>query len=81
MIELTPEKVETIHHFGGCFLGTCKAQFKPEKIIDSLVKRKVDHLYMIGAYHTLVSAKILYQEIKKRGLSIALCVILKAYKK
>lgn len=36
-IELNKEIVETIHHYGGCFLGLCETDFHLTKVIDSLI--------------------------------------------
>lgn len=53
MIDLTPQIVETIHHRGGSFLGVSRAPFLPEKIVDSLVDRGVNQLYLIGGNDTI----------------------------
>lgn len=36
IIKLVPENIELIHHLGGCYLGVCKSEFNPTKIIDNL---------------------------------------------
>jgi 6-phosphofructokinase len=50
-------------------------------VIDSLVKRNINQLYMIGGNDTLQYAVILHREIKKKKLNIAICVNLKAINK
>lgn len=80
-VELTSELVETIHHHGGSYLGVCKTEFHPEKIVDKLVARGVNQVYLIGGNDTLVSAHDIYLEIKKRKLNIGICVCLKAVNK
>lgn len=80
-IALTTELVETIHHRGGCFIGVSKAPFHANKIVDSLVNRGVNQVYLIGGNDTLKNAYELYKEIKGRQLNIALSVILKAINK
>ena len=73
--------IETIHHHGGCFLGLKKTEFFIDKIIESLVERNVNQLYLIGATNTFKSAALLYEEIKRRKLKIGICVLLKAINK
>ena len=36
MVDLTPEKVEGVHHKGGCFLGVAACQCDAKAIVDSL---------------------------------------------
>lgn len=81
IIELETNMIETIHHHGGCFLGLKKTEFFIDKIIDSLVERNVNQLYLIGATNTFKSAALLYEEIKRRKLKIGICVLLKAINK
>ena len=59
--DLTPELVETIHHQGGCFLGLCRTELYTHKIIDSLIKRNINQVYLIGASNTLKAAQKIYQ--------------------
>ena len=61
MIDLTPQIVETIHHKGGCFLGVARAPFHLEKIIDSLVARGINQLYLIGGNDTIRNTIELYK--------------------
>lgn len=49
-----------------------------EKIIDNLVDRGVNQIYLIGASSTFRSAALIYEEIKIRKLKIGICVLLKA---
>jgi 6-phosphofructokinase 1 len=58
-------------------LGLSKSELLAEKIVDNLVERKVNQVYLIGANKTLRACQKLYDEIKRRELSIAICVILK----
>lgn len=76
-IELTEKNVETIHHNGGCFLSQSRADLHVGKVIESLVQRKVNQLYLIGANNTMKACQALHQEIKKRKLAIAVVVLLK----
>ena len=78
MIDLTPKLVETIHHHGGSFLGLSKTIANTSKVVENLVQRKVNQLYLIGGNDTVHEAIEIYREIKRRKLSIAVCVCLKA---
>lgn len=69
--------METIHHYGGCFLGLCETDFHLTKVVDSLIERGVNQVYLIGANKTLRACHALHKEIKKRKLPIAVCVLLK----
>lgn len=41
-VELTPKLVKTIHHSGGCFLGTARSKFDGELIVDELTKKGIN---------------------------------------
>lgn len=81
LIDLTPAKVQTIHHKGGSFLGLSKKPFDAVRIVNSLVERGVNQLYLIGGNDTVIYAIEIYRQIRKRRLQIALCVNLKAINK
>lgn len=81
IIKLTEEDLEIVHHEGGCYLGLCKSGFNVPKIVDNLEHRKINQLYLIGANSTLVAAKAIYLEIKKRKANIAMTVLLKGINK
>jgi 6-phosphofructokinase 1 len=53
MIDLSPKIVETIHHRGGSFLGVSRGPFFADKIVDSLVHRGINQLYLIGGNDTI----------------------------
>ena len=76
-VDLNEKNVETIHHNGGCFLSQSRADLNVGKVIESLIQRKVNQLYLIGANNTMKACQALHGEIKRRKLSIAVCVLLK----
>jgi 6-phosphofructokinase 1 len=39
---LVPKLVKTIHHSGGCFLGTVRSKFDGELIVDELTKKGIN---------------------------------------
>jgi 6-phosphofructokinase 1 len=73
--------VETVHHHGGCFLGLKKTPFHVDKIMDNLIERGINQIYLIGGSNTFKSAALIYEEIKRRKLKIGICVLLKAINK
>ncbi|MGJ8737226.1 ATP-dependent 6-phosphofructokinase [Zobellia laminariae] len=71
-IDLVPDKVKDIHEFGGTILGSSRGAQSVEKMVDSLVKNKIDLLFTIGGDGTLKGANALGDEIEKRGLDISI---------
>eukprot|EP01022_Parablepharisma_sp_SALTPOND_P019655 TRINITY_DN3399_c2_g1_i1.p1 TRINITY_DN3399_c2_g1~~TRINITY_DN3399_c2_g1_i1.p1 ORF type:complete len:607 (-),score=64.22 TRINITY_DN3399_c2_g1_i1:3008-4828(-) len=71
-IPLTPEKVKDIHHLGGTILGAGRDVFKAKEVLDAIVARGINQVYVIGGDGTHKGLQILAEEIKKRKLRIAL---------
>ena len=65
---LTPDKVDTIHAFGGTILGTSRGPQEVREMVDTLEEMKVDILFVIGGDGTLRGAVELCAEIERRGL-------------
>jgi 6-phosphofructokinase 1 len=70
--------VRTIHHVGGNYLGFYRSQENATAIVDRLVDKEINQLYVIGGVGTIKFCEVLHQEIKNRKLPIALCVIPKS---
>lgn len=70
-IELTPEKVASIHQFGGTILGSSRGKQDVSMIVDCLERQNINILFTIGGDGTLRGASAIYKEIEKRGLSIS----------
>lgn len=70
-MRLTPELVKNIHERGGSILASSRGPQEPAEMVDSLVKRGVNILFTIGGDGTLRGANAIHEEIKKRGLDIA----------
>lgn len=70
-LPLTPEAVETIHMQGGTFLGSSRGTPPPSVIVDYLVDHRIDMLFAIGGDGTMRGATAIWEEVKRRGLSIA----------
>lgn len=43
-IQLHPDKIKTLHHFGGTFLGTSRGGFNLEKILEALLKKGINQV-------------------------------------
>ncbi|KAL2928957.1 ATP-dependent 6-phosphofructokinase 3 [Bienertia sinuspersici] len=59
-IKLTPKIVDSIHKRGGTILGTSRGGYVTSKIV-----------YIIGGDGTQKGASVIYQEVRKRGLKVA----------
>lgn len=70
-IELTPERVEKIHEFGGTMLGSSRGPQDPEEIVDALERMNVSLLFMVGGDGTMKAASKVMAVIDKRGCKIA----------
>ncbi len=75
IVELTPEVVKDIHAMGGTFLGTSRGHQPIEEIVDTLERLNIQILFMIGGDGTFRAATKITEEIKKRGLKIAVVAI------
>ena len=70
-VELTPERVESIHHLGGTILGSSRGHQQPSTVVDSLVDQRIDILFCIGGDGTQRGAHNIAKEIAQRKLPIA----------
>ncbi|TQS42925.1 ATP-dependent 6-phosphofructokinase [Cryptosporangium phraense] len=70
-VRLTPDLVRDIHNRGGTILGTSRGNQDPATMIDTLVRHKVDMLFVVGGDGTLRGAARLAAEANRRGLPIA----------
>jgi len=70
-IELTPERVESIHHQGGTILGSSRGHQEPSVVVDSLVDQGINLLFCIGGDGTQRGAHNIAKEIAQRKLPIA----------
>lgn len=47
-LELNSKSVDTIHHNGGSYLGFSRSMVNPQDIVNKLVEKGINHLYIIG---------------------------------
>ncbi|KAL3818992.1 hypothetical protein ACJIZ3_004897 [Penstemon smallii] len=74
-ITLTPKVVNDIHKRGGTILGTSRGGHDTMKIVDSIQDRGINQVYIIGGDGTQKGASVIYEEIRKRGLKVAVAGI------
>ncbi|GLJ23532.1 hypothetical protein SUGI_0445850 [Cryptomeria japonica] len=74
-IPLTPKVVNDIHKRGGTILGTSRGGHETSKIVDSIQDRGINQVYIIGGDGTQKGAAVIYEEIQKRGLKVAVAGI------
>jgi 6-phosphofructokinase 1 len=70
-IELTPETVHDINDKGGSMLASSRGMQDVPEMVNTLVKNDISILFTIGGDGTLKGAKSIFEEIKNRGLKIA----------
>ncbi|XP_077210460.1 ATP-dependent 6-phosphofructokinase 6-like [Tasmannia lanceolata] len=71
MISLTPRFVDDIHKRGGTIIGTSRGGHDTSKIVDSIQDRGINQVYIIGGDGTQKGASAIFEEIKRRGLKVA----------
>lgn len=76
--ELTTAEVDTIHHQGGSYLGFSRSNADVNGIINRMVEKRINQLYIVGGDGSLLAGDMLHKEIKSRKLPIAVCVIPKS---
>ncbi|OVA08516.1 Phosphofructokinase domain [Macleaya cordata] len=74
-VPLTPKFVNDIHKRGGTILGTSRGGHDTSKIVDSIQDRGINQVYIIGGDGTQKGASVIYEEIKRRGLKVAVAGI------
>ncbi|PSS18026.1 ATP-dependent 6-phosphofructokinase [Actinidia chinensis var. chinensis] len=70
-IPLTPKTVNDIHKRGGTILGTSRGGHDTFKIVESIQDRGINQVYIIGGDGTQKGASVIFEEIKRRGLKVA----------
>ncbi|XP_010539385.1 PREDICTED: ATP-dependent 6-phosphofructokinase 3-like [Tarenaya hassleriana] len=70
-IPLSSKFVNDIHKRGGTILGTSRGGHDTTKIVDSIQDRGINQVYIIGGDGTQRGASIIFEEIRRRGLKVA----------
>lgn len=71
VLELQPDKVASIHEFGGTVLSSSRGPQKPEEIVDALERMNVSVLFLIGGDGTMQATLKIQQEVARRGLKLS----------
>uniref|UniRef100_A0A0E0DX24 Phosphofructokinase domain-containing protein n=1 Tax=Oryza meridionalis TaxID=40149 RepID=A0A0E0DX24_9ORYZ len=74
-IDLSPKSVNDIHKRGGTVLGTSRGGHDTMKIVDSIQDRGINQVYVIGGDGTQRGAGVIFEEIRRRGLKVAVAGI------
>eukprot|EP00249_Psilotum_nudum_P019550 c27311_g1_i1 orf=351-2132(+) len=74
-ISLNPKVVNDIHKRGGTILGTSRGGYETSKIVSSIEDRGINQVYIIGGDGTQKGAAVIYEEVKRRGLKVAVAGI------
>eukprot|EP00742_Colponemidia_sp_Colp-10_P002975 GILJ01003175.1.p1 GENE.GILJ01003175.1~~GILJ01003175.1.p1 ORF type:complete len:544 (-),score=79.01 GILJ01003175.1:135-1766(-) len=69
--QLIPSEIAHIHLLGGTILGSSRGGFDLDKIIDSLLLKGINQVYVVGGDGTHRGIWALHQEIRRRGLKIS----------
>ncbi|XVF49071.1 hypothetical protein PTKIN_Ptkin03bG0239600 [Pterospermum kingtungense] len=70
-VNLDPKVVNDIHKRGGTILGTSRGGHDKSKIVDSIQDRGINQVYIIGGDGTQRGAAVIFEEIRRRGLKVA----------
>jgi len=70
-VELTPQVVGRINQSGGTFLGSSRGAQDIAEMVDTLERMDIGALFTIGGDGTLRGALAISEEVKRRGLKIA----------
>jgi 6-phosphofructokinase 1 len=70
-LELTPPAVNRIHEIGGTILGSSRGNQDVSQMVDTLERMGIGILFTIGGDGTLRGGQAIGEEVKRRGLKIA----------
>ena len=73
--DLDEKAVANLHNIGGSTLGSSRGGHSTEAIVDSLVEQGVNLLFVVGGDGTVRGAAKVAEEVKRRGLAIAVAVV------
>ncbi|KAI9119181.1 hypothetical protein K1719_009856 [Acacia pycnantha] len=74
-VNLDPKNVNDIHKRGGTVLGTSRGGHDTTKIVDNIQDRGINQVYIIGGDGTQRGASLIFEEITRRGLKVAVAGI------
>lgn len=68
---MTPEDVKDFHRQGGTPLGSARGGFDLMRIVDAVETRQLQIVICIGGDGTMMGTQALFEEVRRRGLKIA----------
>lgn len=68
---LTPDDVEDIHTRGGTVLGTSRGTPPTAELVDTLLRKKINMLFVIGGDGTMRGAAAIVDELERRNEAVA----------
>lgn len=68
---LTPDDVEDIHTRGGTVLGTSRGTPSTNELVDTLLRKKINMLFVIGGDGTMRGAAAIVEELRLRDEAVA----------
>jgi 6-phosphofructokinase 1 len=71
-VRLHPDKVKDIHQLGGTMLGAGRDNFQLEPVLNAIIEKGFNQVYIIGGDGTHKGIELLAKEVRKRKLRIAL---------
>jgi len=71
-IVLTRDSVRDVHRHGGTLLGSSRGPQDPKTVVDFLLARGIDILVCVGGDGTQHGAHAIHEEVRRRGLPIAI---------
>ncbi|KAJ4706536.1 ATP-dependent 6-phosphofructokinase [Melia azedarach] len=74
-LTLTPKFVNDIHKRGGTILRSSRGGHDTNKIVDNIQDRGINQVYIIGGDGTQKGAALIYKEVERRGLQVAVAGI------
>ncbi|KAK6944888.1 Phosphofructokinase domain, partial [Dillenia turbinata] len=74
-VTLNPKFVNDIHKRGGTILGTSRGGHVTAKIVDSIQDRGINQVYILGGDGTQKGASVIFEEIRRRDLKVAVAGI------
>jgi len=72
LIQLSPDRVESIHALGGSILGSSRERQEIRAIVHTLDRLNIGILFMVGGDGTLTAANQVACEIEKNNLKISI---------
>ena len=68
---LTPDDVEDVHTRGGTVLGTSRGTPPTQELVDTLLRKKINMLFVIGGDGTMRGAAAIVAELRRRDEAVA----------